>query len=142
VKARAIKGLDPSAPLDANAARMVKTRLKELRSFVPAALAPSAEREQHDMRIAAKRLRYILEISGFCFGAPGRRAEAAARELQDVLGEIHDCDVMAPRVAGIETLATYMEARRSVLFERFTELWLRQERSGVWSSLDAAAKRV
>jgi hypothetical protein len=50
------------------------------------------------MRIAAKRLRYVLEVTGFCFGRPADTARRRARDLQDILGEIHDCDVMLPRV--------------------------------------------
>ena len=53
----------------------------------------------HDMRIAAKRLRYVLELVGFCFGEVGAEAQSRARELQEVLGEIHDCDVMLARIA-------------------------------------------
>jgi CHAD domain len=55
-------------------------------------------RAQHDMRIAAKRLRYVLEVTGFVFGKPADTARRRARDLQDILGEIHDCDVMLPRV--------------------------------------------
>ena len=60
----------------------------------------SSERidDQHDMRIAAKRLRYILETTEFCFGKPADAARRRARDLQDLLGELHDCDVMLPRV--------------------------------------------
>ena len=50
------------------------------------------------MRIAAKRLRYVLEATEFCFGKPAQVARRRARELQDALGELHDCDVMLPRV--------------------------------------------
>ena len=50
------------------------------------------------MRIAAKRLRYVLEVTGFVFGKPADTARRRARDLQDILGEIHDCDVMLPRV--------------------------------------------
>jgi hypothetical protein len=69
-----------------------------VRSFAPAALQPERSRDQHDMRIAAKRLRYVLELTGFCFDEPARTAQRQARELQEVLGEIHDCDVMLPRI--------------------------------------------
>ena len=98
MKAKRVKKLDPQAPLALNAARIVRVRLGELRGLAPEALAPEATEAQHDMRIAAKRLRYVLETTGFCFGEPAERARRAARELQDVLGELHDCDVMAPRV--------------------------------------------
>jgi hypothetical protein len=98
VKARKVKKLDPQAPLAENAARIVQVRLDEVRSFVPAALHEDCVIEQHDMRIASKRLRYILEATEFCFGRAGPIARRRAKDLQDVLGELHDCDEMLPRI--------------------------------------------
>jgi DNA-binding transcriptional ArsR family regulator len=98
MKARKVKKLDPQGTLAENAARIVQVRLGELRSFVPAALHEDCLVEQHDMRIAAKRLRYILEATEFCFGRPGPIARRRAKDLQDILGEMHDCDEMLPRV--------------------------------------------
>jgi CHAD domain-containing protein len=88
VKARKVKKLDPAAPLAENAARIARARLDELRSFAPAALEPAHERQQHDMRIAAKRLRYVLEATEFCFGKLAQTARRRARDLQDLLGEL------------------------------------------------------
>jgi CHAD domain-containing protein len=98
VKPRRVKKLDPCAPLADNAARIIRTRLDEMLSFAPAALQFESARDQHDMRIAAKRLRYILETTEFAFGKPARTARRRARDLQDLLGELHDCDVMLPRI--------------------------------------------
>jgi len=98
VKARRVKKVDPREPLADNAARIVRVRLDEMRSFAPRATEPGATRAQHDMRIAAKRLRYMLEATEFCFGRPAQVARRRARDLQDALGELHDCDVMLPRV--------------------------------------------
>jgi CHAD domain-containing protein len=97
LKARRVKGLEPGGPLAANAGRIVRARLEELRSFAPKALEPGRVRKQHDMRIAAKRLRYVLEVTEPCFGSAGRTARRRARDLQEILGELHDCDVMLPR---------------------------------------------
>lgn len=97
MRARPVKKLDPSRPLGENAARIIRVRLDELRSFAPRALA-GRPKAQHDMRIAAKRVRYVLEVTGFAFGRPADTARRRARDLQDILGEIHDCDVMLPRV--------------------------------------------
>jgi CHAD domain-containing protein len=98
VKARRVKKLDPGASLRESAARIVLVRLDELRSFAPDALEPGASRDQHDMRIAAKRLRYVLEVTGFCLGDAAEESRKRARDLQGLLGELHDCDVMLPRI--------------------------------------------
>jgi CHAD domain len=98
LKARKVKKLDPAASLAENSARTVLVRLDELRSFATKAVRPSKTPAQHDMRIAAKRLRYVLELTEFCFGASAATARRSARDLQDVLGALHDCEVMLPRL--------------------------------------------
>jgi CHAD domain-containing protein len=98
VKARSVKGLDPEAPLGDNAERIVRVRLDELTSFMPKASDAKQVVALHDMRIAAKRLRYILEVTGSCFGPYASGAVKMVKELQDLLGEIHDCDVQLPEV--------------------------------------------
>jgi len=97
VKARRVRGLDPAKSLRENAARVIRTRVDELYSFVPEALEGDAK-ALHNMRIAAKRLRYVLELTGFCFGPYATKAARRARELQDLIGAIHDCDVLEPRI--------------------------------------------
>ena len=99
MKARKVKGLDPGAPLGDNAERIVRVRLDELCSFMPRAADPAEVLALHDMRIAAKRLRYILEVTGDCFGPYAGNAVKMVKDLQDLLGEIHDCDVQLPEVA-------------------------------------------
>jgi CHAD domain-containing protein len=99
VKARKVKGLDPEAPLADDAERIVRVRLDELTSFMPKAADPEEIVALHDMRIAAKRLRYVLEVTGSCFGPYAANAVKQVKELQDLLGEIHDCDVQLPEVA-------------------------------------------
>jgi hypothetical protein len=180
VKARRVKKLDPGEPLADNAARILLVRLDEMRSFAPKALKPGGVKQQHDMRIAAKRLRYVLEATEFCFGRSAETARRRARDLQEVLGELHDCDVMLPRVEGhlsklrdsdadavrkrageaddldpalaaraphrtsyrgLETLIVYLRARRQLLFDRFRQFWVEQERSGTWERLERVAER-
>jgi hypothetical protein len=99
MKAKRIKNLDPAASLGEGAARIVKVRLAELLDLRGRALVETNVEAQHDTRIAAKRLRYVLEATGFCLGKPADTARRAARDLQDLLGEIHDADVMLPRLA-------------------------------------------
>lgn len=136
MKARGVEGLDPSGPLRSNAACIVRTRLDELRDFAGRALVPGADAAQHDMRIAAKRLRYVLEIVGPCVGEEARAAHRGAKELQSVLGDLHDCDLMLPKVEGIGSLAAILRDRRQCLFHDFVELWQAEASKGTWAALE------
>jgi hypothetical protein len=101
MRARRVKGLDPAGPLADNAERIVRVRLDELCAFMPRARDPAEVVALHDMRIAAKRLRYVLEITHACFGPFARTAIRTVKDLQEVLGEVHDCDVQLPDVAAL-----------------------------------------
>jgi CHAD domain-containing protein len=177
MKARAVKRLEPDQRLDDAIERIVAVRLDELCSFMPRAADPDEVQALHDMRIAAKRLRYVLELTAFCFGPYAERAARRTRELQDLIGEIHDCDVTLPRVRdlrrelqeadaaelvrragrapdlepalagqaphapawrGLETLRLHLTARRSLLHDRFLELWQELEREGFRARLEYA----
>jgi hypothetical protein len=96
VKARRVAGLEPDGALGDAAERIVRVRLDELCGFMPTAADAREVVALHDMRIAAKRLRYILEVTGPCFGPYAKTATKLVRDLQDLLGEIHDCDVQIP----------------------------------------------
>jgi CHAD domain-containing protein len=136
MKARAVDGLDPGKPLRGNAEKIVRVRLDELRACAESALDPSAAEAQHDTRIAAKRLRYVLEIVGPCFGPEAKAVRRAAKELQGVLGEIHDCDVLLPRAEDVTSLATLLRGRRELLFRRFHDLWQLEASKGTWAALE------
>ncbi len=140
MKARKVRGLKRGRPLRRNLGRIVTTRLDEMRELAERAVDPCAETAQHDMRIAAKRLRYALEIAEACFGVAAADGRRVARELQGVLGEIHDCDVMLPKVEGIDSLEASLRARRELLFARFGELWAAQETQRALEALSRACR--
>ena len=107
-----MKNLDPRSALADNAQRLVGVRLEELCAFVPAVLDPRAVTELHDMRIAAKRLRYVLEALKPITGAPGRRLARQLARLQDVLGRFNDAMVAAGAVrAYVETHGDRLDRR-------------------------------
>jgi hypothetical protein len=142
LKAARVRGLDPSAPLAANARRIVRVRVDELCSLGPRALQESEVKALHDMRIAAKRLRYVLELTSFCFGPYASKAARRARELQDMIGAIHDCDVLEPRVR------SYIGTLRSADARAISEAALRngrepastpRARQAVYGALEALA---
>jgi hypothetical protein len=101
VKARRVKGLDPAAPLAEELQRIVAVRLGEVFAFMPEAADPRRVTALHDLRIATKRLRYVLEIGEGLFGPYAATAIKRTKDLQDLLGEIHDCDVTLPRVLAL-----------------------------------------
>jgi CHAD domain len=101
MKARKVDGLDPEGTLADNVERIIAVRLDELVSFMPKAADPGKVKALHDLRIAAKRLRYLLEMFSPCFGPYAATAAKRAKRLQDLVGEIHDCDVMLPRIEGL-----------------------------------------
>jgi hypothetical protein len=165
MKARRVKGLDAAAPLGDNAERIVRTRLDELWSFMPRAADPAEVEALHDMRIAAKRLRYVLEVTHPVFGPFAAAAVDAVKDLQDLLGDIHDCDVQLPETAavlagaidadvaavadgqappnaeiyaGLVGLGVSLRARRELLFTRFLRTWLGLERDGFRGRLEFA----
>ena len=148
MRARRVK-LDPEAPFGEAVATVASVRLAELDSFAAAAADPREVTALHDMRIAAKRMRYVLEIAAPVVPDAGRRAKAAKR-LQEVLGDIHDCDELLPmldahlerlrgedadaagrdeplpnrrRYRGLEALRAGTVARRWQLHARFVQTW-------------------
>ena len=132
MKTRKVKGLDPGGSLAENAERIVVERLSELRSFSPAVLDPAEIEALHDMRIAAKRLRYVLELTKPALGPSAAGGARTAKKLQDLLGEIHDCDEMLPRVRDHEAVAVaaHLAARRETLHGKFRREWKRLESRG------------
>jgi CHAD domain-containing protein len=92
-KAWCVDGIEPEGTLADNARRVVRVRIGELYSYAPAVADESAVTAQHDMRIAAKRLRYSLELFRAVLGDEGEAAISVVRELQELLGTIHDIDV-------------------------------------------------
>jgi CHAD domain-containing protein len=143
MKARKVKGLDPLSGLADNAERLALVRLDELYGFIPDALDPEAVEALHAMRIAAKRLRYVLEATATpCFGEYAHQAARHAKALQDVLGDIHDCDVQRPRVTRLAAELRAQDAaelrhRANGAADLDPELAARLPNSAAWSGLAA-----
>ena len=114
------------------AAKGVHKRLRKLLDESPGLADPEQHERHHVMRIAAKRLRYTLELARSVYsGAPGGNDSAnsdlantadAAKKLQTLLGEVHDCDVW---VKNFEEFARKESAEIQVYFgssQRFERL--------------------
>ena len=93
-KARPIKGLNPRAPTGQNARIIAKVRLEELYSWKKYIDNPYRVRELHNLRIAAKRLRYTFEVFEEVLPGASRPIVKELEQIQEELGAIHDSDVM------------------------------------------------
>ena len=67
-------------------------RLKEFEALSNGLLNPFEIETLHEMRIAAKRLRYAIELFQQCWRHIAVHAKRIAR-IQGALGDLHDCDV-------------------------------------------------
>lgn len=139
----------------------IMTAIQDLFWYEPWLSEPEMIHRHHEMRIAAKRLRYTLESFGDLY-ASGLKSEIKTfKSLQDVLGDMHDCDVWIARipaimqaekekssryfgnydfysllVPGLSALLNNREQKRSQLFSELQTLWDELKRDGFWNNLE------
>lgn len=69
--------------------------LEDLFSYERFIEDPTKVAQHHQMRIAAKHLRYTLEAYAGLYPRGLKQEITTFKHLQDILGDIHDCDVWA-----------------------------------------------
>ena len=92
-KAKPITGLDAHAPTGKNARIIAKVRLEEIFEWDKYVDNPYHVRELHNLRIAAKRLRYTLEIFEDVLPDACKPIVKELEQIQEELGSLHDSDV-------------------------------------------------
>jgi CHAD domain-containing protein len=137
--ARDIPGITPDATFREAAASAVEMRADEVFSFRERALDTGDIEGVHDMRVATRRLRAVMEIFAVCFPRQQhRRALREVKELADVLGERRDPDVM---IDGLEKIARALgPGDRAGI--RHLEESLRAEQAGANERLAALLDRI
>ncbi len=73
--------------------KVVADSLQDLLDLGASLYEPFKIEELHEMRIAAKRLRYAIELFVHCWGERIAPFAEEIAEMQSFLGEVHDCDV-------------------------------------------------
>jgi CHAD domain-containing protein len=102
-KAREIEGLRPDMPFADAAAATVAVRADELFEHAANVLDTSDIERVHDMRVASRRLRAVLEIYAPCFPpAQFKPLLKEVKDLADALGERRDPDVLLDRLTTLE----------------------------------------
>jgi CHAD domain-containing protein len=144
-KALPLFAVDPDGPLAANAPLMLHTRLEELYRYAGCVGDESRVEELHNMRIAAKRLRYTMEIYAPCF--PGKEFANLyddVKKVQERIGDLHDADVRIPKLQqfldtrgagrpelqpGLQSLIASQTAARKRGYRSFVAYWNRLQTS-------------
>ena len=145
-KALPLYAVNPRESLRSNAPLMLHTRLEELYQFAPYISDPGRVEELHNMRIAAKRLRYTMEIFQPCFsGKDFGKLYDQVKSVQEQIGEIHDRDVRGPLLqaflddhaaarpevrAGLERLIQSQASERAKLYRTFILYWNKLQKQG------------
>jgi CHAD domain-containing protein len=110
-KARDIDGLHAEMPFAEAAAATVAVRAEELFEHAEGVLDTSDIERVHDMRVASRRLRAVLEIYAPCF--PEDQYKPVLKEvkaLADALGARRDPDVLLAQLDKLEAALPKMNA--------------------------------
>ena len=152
-------------PIFRDAIKRSRERLAELFLFEKSLDDPKDGTGHHQMRIAAKRFRYTLEICNLPFeNRLGGHIEGMKR-LQSLLGKLHDINVWLDDVKdfsrdekkrmveylgsarafkrlkrGLDYLVRQLRKDRKALFEKSVQFWKELAEQDFWNKLDAILK--
>jgi CHAD domain-containing protein len=135
-------------------------RLNAFEAYAPYVAQPKCVKELHAMRIAAKRLRYIMQALAPLYADELAEPIQAARLCQTKLGDIHDCDMwintlpcfleeeqartleyfgsmapFEPLRSGILALLNDRQQQRAQDYQEFVAFWDQLQVQGVWERL-------
>lgn len=121
-------GVTASEPYALAGARIVRVRAKELFAQSDGVLDTSDIERVHDMRVATRRLRAVLEIFAPCFPAAEHKSVLRdVKALADALGERRDPDV---HIEAMEAFAAGVTATQRPGVERFVQRLRERQAAG------------
>jgi putative phosphoesterase len=130
----------------------ISSKLDDFLSMEKYVYLENEKRNHHQMRIYAKKLRYTLEVFAQLYKNNLHKQIENIKAFQDVLGEMHDCDVWIDYLPEfIEKLKTknsngnsikkeqalpnfidYLKNCRAQYYRQFVDLWNRNKKSGFY----------
>ncbi|MBF0594088.1 MAG: CHAD domain-containing protein [Candidatus Omnitrophica bacterium] len=151
---KSIRRLKPSleetgVTLDEWAKNNVLERLEKMFSLEPYVRKAACVKELHEMRIAAKNLRYTLENFECLYGTRLKPFVFAAMKVQRALGEMHNFDVWLGLIKifkdssardvhfrrAVNFLYDECTRRRADSYESFLQVWSRLKKQKTWARL-------
>lgn len=138
----------------------IREKLQLFLYYEPFIQQPEDKEELHAMRIAAKHLRYTMEIFSPLYQSELKPYLKAMRQVQEMLGDIHDCDVwmvylpefqerervrtlryfgnerpFRRLLPGLEAYFTDRSTARDQTYSEFLEKWQEWRQDGLWDQL-------
>ena len=139
---------------------IINEKLNDFLSFEVYLRQPDNTAMLHAMRIAAKRLRYSMEIFAPIYADSLADPLQAARKSQQILGDVHDCDVWIAFLPGFEAkererihkfyghnrplyritpgIEFFLQNRidiRAAAYKEFLKVWRKWREQEIWLSL-------
>lgn len=93
-----LAGTRDTRPWRAELAERLRTRARQLLAAIEDAGLLFTSDRLHEVRIAVKRLRYVLELTGELQLARTGARVAELKAAQDILGHLHDLDILVLQV--------------------------------------------
>ena len=149
-----VYGISPVAAL------RIEKRMHAMLSYEQWIPNPDAVAEHHATRIAAKKLRYTMEVYGYVYRRGLKKILTRVKKVQEILGNLHDCDVWIdqvtllllherallrspgntkrPDAATISSLYLFLQERkkeRTILHRTFMRYWEKLGRLRTWDEL-------
>lgn len=149
-KAHKITGVKPLRSYRENARIILPQKVEEVYTWEPFIRDAARCEELHNMRISIKRLRYTMELFRIVYRSPKTQTREVAVvddkhfteflgvivDLQEILGDIHDCDVVLEVLtdygrrsgheaveSGVAKLIDQTRETRNADYEKFLEKW-------------------
>lgn len=145
----------------------ITSRLDEIFAHESSVYIPENIKEHHAMRIAVKRLRYTMEVFSPLYEGELDNQIAVCKKLQDILGDMHDCDVWMDYLPqfmeeeraysrkyfgnddsfgilepGLLHLQQYLHERRLAIYKEFVEFWKNIQEQNIWNDLKQFIKLI
>ena len=126
---------------------VIRKRLDKLLKFAPYVFRPQSKKELHRMRIAAKKLRYALEIFRPWYGAKLDKYIRASRDIQDSLGDFREFDCLIVTLSDFSNksgkdfkdtvvyLANECARERLGAYIKFVRIWNGLQKKQLWVKL-------
>ena len=149
-KVHKITGVKPLRSYRENARIILPQKVEEVYTWEPFIRDAARRKELHNMRISIKRLRYTMELFRVAYGSLKTDSREVAMmddkrfteflgaivDLQEILGDIHDCDVVLAVLTdyrtqseqgavarGLAKLIAQAKETRNADYKTFLEKW-------------------